>query len=236
MVFRIRSRTPWIGGGRVSALARLTTSLGVAMWLAGLGLVGTGAVAVAAVTTCSAPGATSGQIAKNIDTSLGCNVAGGSENLPATGWISVGIPSSDTSGLVTLVDAFQAVGLQGTSRSEQNYTGNYLMTLSSCTLGATASGGNYVIEAYTGGSGSNGYPDVPLYTGTLPTITGSAGTTVSCAYTITSGTPSITAPALTFASGVNSIWAAFGLATGGFATHSRSNSVKLFGTSGFSTT
>ncbi len=236
MVFRIRSRTPWIGGGRQSALARVGTSLGVAMWLAGLGLVGTGAVAVAAVTTCSAPGASSGQISKNINTSLGCNVAGGSENLPATGWISVGIPSTDAGGVVTLVDAFQAVGLQGTSRSEQNYTGNYLMTLSSCTGGATASGGNYVIESYTGGAGSNGYPDVPPYTGTLPTITGTAGTTVSCAYQIASGTPTITPPALTFASGVNSIWAAFGAATAGFATHSRSNSVKLFGTSGFSIT
>ena len=236
MVFRIRSRTPWIGGGRQSALARVGTSLGVAMWLAGLGLVGTGAVAVAAVTTCSAPGASSGQISKNINTSLGCNVAGGSENLPATGWISVGIPSTDAGGVVTLVDAFQAVGLQGTSRSEQNYTGNYLMTLSSCTGGATASGGNYVIGSYSGGAGSNGYPDVPPYTGTLPTITGTAGTTVSCAYQIASGTPTITPPALTFASGVNSIWAAFGAATAGFATHSRSNSVKLFGTSGFSIT
>ena len=231
MVFRIRSRTPWIGGGRQSALARVGTSLGVAMWLAGLGLVGTGAVAVAAVTTCSAPGASSGQIAKNIDTSLGCNVAGGSENLPATGWISVGIPSTDTGGLVTLVDAFQAVGLQGTSRADQNYVGNYLMTLSSCTGGATASAGNYVIGSYSGSAGSNGYPDVPPSSGTLPTITGTAGMTVSCAYQITSGTPTITPPKIAFASGVNSIWAAFGTDAGDFTTHSRSNSVKLFGTS-----
>ena len=209
---------------RSSLVQRYVLLAGVGLWLTGLALIGTSEVALAAGNRCAAPGAASGQVNKNINTSEGCNVAGGSAGTTATGWISVGIPKSDTSGLVTIVDAFQAVGLS--DKSLQNYVGSYSLTLSACTDSATSTVGTYEIGPY---SGTDFYPTVPPHTGTLATITGTAGETVSCHYSITfTGSP----PDVTFASGVNSIWVSF---TGSFVTsqdypHARSNSVKLFGT------
>ena len=198
--------------------------LGVLMVVLGAGgltsLAALGAAPVAANTQassgqCQAPKVSSGQVAKNINTSSGCNQAAGTVGNPATGYISVGIPSGDSS--VTVLDAFQTVG----KSPDENYAGTYHLTLT-CPGATAVLDGNYAVNQYPSGVV---YPAVPTYTGTLATITGTG--TVSCYYSQQFfGSP----PVIPFASAVNAVWVAFD--GGQFTSHDRSNSVQLFGTPG----
>jgi hypothetical protein len=149
-------------------------------------------------------------VAKNINTSLGCDDASGAATDPATGYITVAMPSGVTT--ATLIDVFRPQ-----PAPHDYYDGSYVANFSGCT-GGTATDASYTVSA-----SPPTYPTPPGTSGTLPTVTAStAGGTVSCAYSISvTGSP----PQATIVSVVNAAFITF---SNDAKTHVATISVKPF--------
>jgi LPXTG-motif cell wall-anchored protein len=201
----------------------------------GLGTSGVGATARTATgsNNCTASDAMNkGDPGKVISNDQGtCDIAGNSTSNPASGYIAFDIAAGGTT---DLVDLFQSVG-----NDQDAYVGGYALTLSDCVDHANAANAvSTVAGAYTLAGGPNPpseddsevaatYPTEPSVSGTLATVSGTAGDEVTCAYVVSfSGS----VPSDSFPSGRNDIW--FNKGSGSEYAHTASNSVKLFGTSG----
>lgn len=166
----MKSRTSSRGAGtvlrRISAAGLLLSTLAV-------GAVLTAAPAQGQVAACAAPTAPAeGAMAKNIDTTLGCDNPDGAATNPATGYFAINMPATTTT--AGLIDYFQGGG--------QTFFGTYTLTFSNC-AGGSATGGTYTLsDPASPGGGFTGQPGA--VTADTP------GGTVSCAYSVSySGTP-----------------------------------------------
>ncbi len=137
---------------------------------------------------CTAPTApAAGAIAKNIDTTQGCDVSTGAASNPTTGYFAVTMPTGISgTNPGTLYDAFQ--------EGMTVFNGTYTLTFSNC-VGGTATGGTYTVSNNSiSGAGGN-------------VTANTAGGTVSCAYSVAysgqppSGTTLRNLIQLTFANG-----------------------------------
>src|ERR1700693_4464087 len=221
-------------GYRLKGSAR--RGAGIAVGSASLVFIGVGASDVpatagsATTNNCTAQDALNkGDPGKVISNDQGtCDIAGNSSSNPASGYIAFDVAAGGTT---SLVDLLQSVG------SDQDfYVGTYALSLSDCvdhTTAAnavTAGAGAYTLAGGPSPSTEDGtevaatYPTEPSVSGSLATVSGTAGDEVTCAYVV-SFTGSV--PADSFPSGRNDIW--FNDGSSEYA-HTASNSVKLFGT------
>jgi len=181
----MRSTEPRVGGRcpepvRSPWRRRLAVLGGALLAVPGAVLV-TAAPAAAQTQACTAPPPPSpGALAKNIDTSLGCDATDGAAGNPATGFISLTMPEgSNTIEPDGLYDYFFAVS----GGVFEGFGGTYALTFSNCT-GGTGSGATYLLESSGGGGGL-----APAGPGANMSST-TAGGTVSCAYSVSyAGTP-----------------------------------------------
>jgi len=167
-----------------------------------------------ALTTCVAPSAASGGIAKNIDTTLGCDVAEGVALHPVSGWMTVHMP--DGMSAATALDVFEANVKGG---DHPYWAGGYEVTFPTV-VGGTATGATYTVPSSTAR-----YPDPPAMAHPLAFSSVVPGGVVQAQYRITfSG--SAPAPMADMASMTNNLFVWFG--DGSPKTQVRTESVKPF--------
>lgn len=166
-------------------------------------------------TTCNAPPAAPGEIAKSIDTTLGCDAADGTALNPVTGWMTVHMPAGIST--ATGLDVFEANVKGG---DHPYWAGGYTVSF------PTVSGGTATGATYTVADGSARYPDPPSITPHPLTFTSTtAGGTVQAQYRVVfSG--SAPAAMADMASMTNNLFVWFG--DGSPKTQARTVSVKPF--------
>jgi hypothetical protein len=171
-MLKLRGRASSLQGLQLAALG--VGSACVSGWVA-LSLTGIGGAAAGACVAPDIHGVPNGGVVKSINTTDGCDVAGGSALYPVTGFIAVHGLSADTT--YSLLDVYQQIPANGALV----YSGAYNVDLTAIT--GTATDGAYTVLA-----GAATYPTLPaLPVGTLPTITTDGSGNAVVGYSLTVG-------------------------------------------------
>jgi hypothetical protein len=173
-----------------------------------------GPAVVQVLSACVAPAAGPGEIAKSIETTLGCDVADGVALSPAAGWMTVHMPAGMSS--ASALDVFEANVKGG---DHPYWAGSYAVSFP-IVVGGTAGGATYDVSAT-----SARYPDPPAMAHPLSFTSTVPGGTVTAQYSV-AFTGSAPAPAADMASMTNNLFVWFG--EGSPSTQVRTVSVKPF--------